>query len=136
MKREPEINDELVQDMGNVSMPTTAIQALVRAGRAKFTRQFVEKQQRFNALSWDVRELNDRPAIKHRTHLCFTRYGTTDQALPRAYAEVVKSWLVLEGKSIDSILLPKTLLDRVDRLQAEKRAVRSRPKRVKSDKGA
>src|SRR6266566_1518691 len=100
---EPEMNNEATKDTGGVTTPTAAVRALVRAGQEKFAHTFTAKQQSFDSMIWDVRELNDRPSTQNHTHLYFTRYGTTNQALPQAYAEVVKSWLVLEGKSITNM---------------------------------
>src|SRR3989442_14368390 len=100
---EPEMNNESTKDTGGVIIPVSAIRTLVCAGYEKFTRVFSEKQQSFDAMMWDVGELKDRPTTQKRAYLYFTRYGTTNQALPQAYAEVVKSWLVLEGKSITNI---------------------------------
>lgn len=99
------MNHPSTQDAKSVAMSTTAIQALVSAGKEKFAYVFSERPQSFNAMSWDIRELNDRPATQTHAHLHFTRHGTTNQALPQTYAEVVKSWLMLERNAIDTMLI-------------------------------
>ncbi len=87
-------------DQGEV---TAAIQALVRAGQETFACAFPGDQQRFDACTWNVRALRDRPTTQTRVTLYFTRYGTVDQALPQMYAQVIKSWIILERQSINTM---------------------------------
>jgi hypothetical protein len=99
------MNDRQIQDERTGPAPTAAIQALVHAAREKFARDFPGEPHCFDASIWDVRHLKDRPATQPQGKLYFTRYGTKDQALPQAYAEVLKSWLVLEEHSLGTMRL-------------------------------
>lgn len=83
---------------------TTPLQALVRAGQEKFTLDFAGSQLRFDAVAWDLKPFRDRLATQTRAWLYFTRYGTLDQALPRTYAEVIKSWIILERQSVSNMV--------------------------------
>src|SRR5437773_4426528 len=91
-------------ESGREAEPTAPIQALVHAGREKFTLDFPDQQQDFDAISWNMRGLRDRPATQSYTTLYFTRYGTIDQGLPQTYAEVVKSWIILERQSLGNMI--------------------------------
>jgi hypothetical protein len=99
------MNDRQIEDERTGAAPTAAIQALVLAAREKFARDFPGESHCFDASIWDVRHLKDRPATQSQDKLYFTRYGTTDQALPQTYAEVLKSWLVLEQHSLGTMRL-------------------------------
>ncbi len=99
------MNDRQMQDERTGAAPTAAIQALVHAAQEKFARDFPGEVHCFDASIWDVRHLKDRPATQTHAKLYFTRYGTTDQPLPQTYAEVLKSWLVLERRSVRTMLL-------------------------------
>jgi hypothetical protein len=63
------MNDKSTQDTRSVITPTIAIRSLVHAGHEKFARTFPGKQQSFDAMIWNVGELNDRPTTQQRTHL-------------------------------------------------------------------
>src|SRR5260221_7578548 len=81
----------------------TAIQVLVRTGQEKFRCEFPGGQYCFDAIVWDVRGLRDRPTAQSQAWLYFTRYDTSDQELPQIYAQVIKSWIILEGGSIGNM---------------------------------
>ncbi len=83
---------------------TSPLQALVRAGQEKFALDFAGSQLRFDAIAWDLRPFRDRPATQNHVWLYFTRYGTLDQALPYTYAEVIKSWIILERQSASNMV--------------------------------
>jgi len=82
-----------------------SFQALVRAGREKFPSAFPGEDQHFDAPVWDVRAHKDRPLVQTNINLYFTRFGTTDQALPPVYAQVVKSWVILDWHSVATMCI-------------------------------
>ena len=75
------------------------IRTLVAAGREKFTADLDPDASTFDAPAWDISGLKDRSTNKATRRLYFTRYGTTDQVLPQLYADVVKSWIILDRRS-------------------------------------
>ncbi|MFQ5433602.1 MAG: hypothetical protein ACE5FD_01885 [Anaerolineae bacterium] len=75
--------------------PTEAIRQLVQAGRQKFNDNFGHSQQQFEELRWEVGQLQHRMTNSVSIGLYFTRHGSTDEGLPAAYADVVKSWVLL-----------------------------------------
>lgn len=90
-------------DLGGA--PMGAIQTLVHAGQEKFVCEFPGEQHSFDAIAWNVKELRDRPVTQGYLMLYFTRYGTKDQALPQVYAQVVKSWIILDRQSISTMFI-------------------------------
>lgn len=74
--------------------PGDAIRRLVAAGCQKFNDYFGESQQ-FENIRWEVGPLQQRMTSKDSLGLYFTRHGSTREALPAAYADVVKSWVLL-----------------------------------------
>ena len=80
-----------------------AILELIAAGRERFDKDFGVDPSGFDALCWDVASLKDRSVNRANRRAYFTRHGTTDQALPPVYAEVVKSWIVLERRSTGNL---------------------------------
>lgn len=80
-----------------------AILELIAAGRERFAKDFGAAPSAFDAPSWDIASLKDRSIDRSNRRAYFTRHGTTDQALPPVYAEVVKSWIVLERRSTGNL---------------------------------
>jgi hypothetical protein len=76
-----------------------AIRRLVVAGREKFAADLQHSQSEFDDISWDISSLFDRSVSRSNRRVYFTRRGTTDQPLPSVYADVVKSWIILERRS-------------------------------------
>ncbi len=72
---------------------------LVVAGREKFAADMQHSQSEFDDMSWDISSLFDRSVSRSNRRVYFTRRGTTDQPLPSVYADVVKSWIILERRS-------------------------------------
>jgi hypothetical protein len=97
------MNDRSLENKKQGGERTPPIQALVHVGREKFALDFLGKQVDFDAASWDVSMFRDRPATQKDRILYFTRYGTTEQLLPQIYAEVVKSWIILERQSVGNM---------------------------------
>ncbi|GHO77212.1 hypothetical protein KSD_49830 [Ktedonobacter sp. SOSP1-85] len=98
------MNNEATNGVGSASLPTAAIQALVRAGQEKFAQVFQAKLQSFDEMIWDVNGLKDRPGMQYDKHISFTRHGNANQALPQTYVAVVKSWLVLDHSSLGTMI--------------------------------
>jgi len=80
-----------------------AVRELIDAGRERFAEDFGADPSGFDAPCWDIASLKDRSVNRANRRAYFTRYGTTDQALPPVYAEVVKSWIVLERRSAGNL---------------------------------
>lgn len=68
-----------------------AIRRLVAAGREKFFLDLRGDGSAFDAPCWDIAGWKDRSVSRTNRRVYFTRHGTRDQALPSAYADVVKS---------------------------------------------
>lgn len=79
--------------------PPAANSELLAIAREKFAADFSGKDHNFDALVWHIKPLRDRSTSRANSNLYFTRYGTLDQPLPSLYADVVKSWLILELRS-------------------------------------
>jgi integrase len=77
------------------------MQQLVTLGRRRFAKRF--PGQNFDASVWDISGLMDRSHWRERTNLYFTRHQTTDQPLPDSYAAAVKSWIILESRSVTNM---------------------------------
>ena len=77
-----------------------AIQKLVLLGREKFALDLPGDQHQFNAFCWSIRSLSDRSTRNCNENLYFTRYRTTDDPLPDTYADIIKSWVILERGSL------------------------------------
>jgi hypothetical protein len=69
---------------------------LVSKGKQNFKLVFPEAEHAFDSSAWNVLHLRDRSVSNSNPRLYFTRSGTTDDALPKHYAQVVKSWLISE----------------------------------------
>lgn len=87
--------------MDNNSSGLTAIEQLVALGRQRFAKRL--PKQNFDAFVWDISSVLDRSSWRGRTNLYFTRHNTTDQPLPNAFANVVKSWIILESRSVTNM---------------------------------
>jgi hypothetical protein len=76
-----------------------AIRALLAIAREKFAVDLHMDVALFDQPAWDVSALRDRSTSLRNQKLYFTRRGTTDQALPATYGNVVKSWIILDRRS-------------------------------------
>jgi hypothetical protein len=82
---------------------SNAIQDLICLGREAFATALPGSQHNFDAASWNIKDLTDRFKAKREDRIYFTRYGTTDDPLPAFYANVIKSWVILERQSISNM---------------------------------
>jgi hypothetical protein len=73
-----------------------ALDKLIKSGKKQFRLLFPDKEHDFESPVWTIGHLTFRSATNSNPRLYFTRTGTTDVPLPRLYALVVKSWLVLD----------------------------------------
>jgi hypothetical protein len=80
-----------------------AVRDLICAGRNQFAIELAGAQFDFDAMCWDVTSLKDRSVVAGSRKLYFTHYQTLDQPLPQIYADVIKSWIVLERQSYISM---------------------------------
>jgi integrase len=80
---------------------SNAVQQLVALGRRRFDKRL--PGQDFDASVWDISCFLERSHWRERTNLYFTRYQTTDQPLPDFYAAAVKSWIILESRSVTNM---------------------------------
>lgn len=69
---------------------------VVSKGKQIFKLVFPDSEAAFDSSAWNVQHLRDRTVTNSNPNLYFTRSGTTDEVLPKHYAEVVKSWLISE----------------------------------------
>lgn len=76
-----------------------AIRKLVVAAREKFASDMQHGQSEFDDIDWNLFSLFDRSTTRSNRRVYFTRRGTTDQPLPALYADVVKSWIILDRRS-------------------------------------
>jgi len=91
-----------VNDLPVNSPPgSNAVQQLVVLGRRRFDKRL--PGQDFDASVWDISCFLERSHWRERTNLYFTRYQTTDQPLPDFYAAAVKSWIILESRSVTNM---------------------------------
>jgi hypothetical protein len=81
----------------------TATRALLAIGREKFAADLHVDVSVFDQSKWDVRGLRDRSTTSANSTLYFTRHGTLDQPLPSAYGDIVKSWLILDRRSVGNM---------------------------------
>jgi hypothetical protein len=91
-------------DVGNTSDALTcfeAVQQLVTLGRHRFAKIF--PGQSFDASVWDISSLLERSHWRDRANLHFTRYRTTDEPLPDSFALVIKSWVILESRTVTNM---------------------------------
>ncbi len=70
----------------------------IRVARQLFVAQFPTED--FDADVWDMRSLIYRPGIVRVRRLHFMRLNIPDSPLPKQYAQLIKSWIVLDGKSL------------------------------------
>jgi hypothetical protein len=80
-----------------------AVQELVALGRRQFTLTLGNTGQHFEDAVWDITSWRTRITTRDTAHLYFTRHGTHDQPLPACFADVVKSWLLLERGAVESM---------------------------------
>jgi len=80
-----------------------AIQDLLSIAREKFVADLRVDVSVFDQPAWDVRALRDRSTTTANPTLYFTRRGTLDQPLPAVYGEVVKSWIVVDRRSVGNM---------------------------------
>src|SRR5258708_40031202 len=73
-----------------------ALFRLVNKGKQTFKLVFPKAEHTFDSFAWHVQHLRDRTIANSNPNLYFTRSGTTNEALPKHYAEVLKSWLISE----------------------------------------
>src|SRR5438132_1959848 len=81
----------------------TAIQDLLAIARERFAADLHVDVSVFDQPVWDVRGLRDRSTTSANPTLYFTRRGTLDQPLPAAYGDIVKSWLILDRRSVGNM---------------------------------
>jgi hypothetical protein len=79
--------------------PSSTLSELVALAKEKFATDFSGQDCDFDELVWPIKPLRDRSTSGTNANLYFTRHGTLDQPLPASFAEVVKSWLILELRS-------------------------------------
>lgn len=84
-----------------------AVQDLVALGRQQFVLKLGSTGQRFEDAVWNVTSLRTRITKRHDLHLYFTQHGSQDKPLPACFADVVKSWLLLERGT------PETMTNRL-----------------------
>ena len=77
-----------------------AIQDLLSIAREKFVADLRVDVSVFDQPAWDVRALRDRSTTTANPTLYFTRRGTLDQSLPAVYGDVVKSWIIMDRRSV------------------------------------
>lgn len=80
-----------------------AIQDLLAIARERFAADQHVDASLFDQAMWDVRGLRERSTTSANPRLYFTRRGTLDQPLPAAYGDVVKSWIILDRRSVGNM---------------------------------
>jgi hypothetical protein len=80
-----------------------AIRALLPIARQKFAADLHMDVALFDQPVWEVSALRDRSTSLRNQRLYFTQRGTTDQTLPAAYGNVVKSWIILDRRSVGNM---------------------------------
>jgi hypothetical protein len=81
---------------GQQAETALAIERLVSAARVQFAVDPPDAE--FDADCWEISSWNPRTTTTSY-RLFFTRYGNLQQPLPSIYANVIKSWLVLERRT-------------------------------------
>lgn len=76
--------------------------ALVQLGRQEFVSRLGQSEIEFDRNSWNIKGLRNRTTQK-TAPLYFSRYKKRDEPLPKVYAEVVKSIIILDGKSVSHL---------------------------------
>lgn len=76
----------------------TAIESLIALGRRQFKADLGGTNQSFDDMVWDVTSLANRTP-NGTLRLYFTQYNSYDIPLPRGYAVVIKSWVLLSRKA-------------------------------------
>ncbi len=76
---------------------------LVATAREKFAAEFRDETAEFDASSWDISNLKERSTNPASRRIHFTRRDTTDQALPPLYANVLKSWVILDRRVAETM---------------------------------
>lgn len=67
----------------------------ISTARQLFASQFPAED--FDAVSWKLQPLINRPGIRHTRCLNFSRLKRLDEPLPESFASLIKSWIVLDG---------------------------------------
>ena len=80
-----------------------SIRALLAIARQKFAADLHMDVALFDQPVWEVSALRDRSTSLRNQRLYFTERGTTDRALPAAYGNVVKSWIILDRRSVGNM---------------------------------
>lgn len=80
-----------------------AVQELVALGQQQFTLTLGDTEQRFEDCVWDVTPLLTRITKRYHARLYFTCHGSQKQPLPGYYADVIKSWLLLERGAAETM---------------------------------
>jgi hypothetical protein len=78
----------------------TAMRAVLAIAREKFAADLHMDVSVFDQPAWDISGLRDRSTTRANPTLYFTQRGTLDQPLPAAYSDIVKSWLILDRRSV------------------------------------
>jgi hypothetical protein len=67
----------------------------IHTARKVFASQFPSED--FDSVVWKLGSLNDRPGVHPAKSLWFSRLKRRDEPLPDQYADLIKSWIVLDG---------------------------------------
>jgi hypothetical protein len=70
----------------------------IRVARQLFVTQFPTED--FDADVWDLRSLIYRPGVLRSRRLHFMRLNMPDSPLPQYYVQIIKSWIILDGKGL------------------------------------
>jgi hypothetical protein len=79
-----------------------SVQKLIAAAREKFAAEFPGTVD-FDAPSWDISSLKERSTNPAARKVYFTRRHSTEQPLPPIYANVLKSWIILDRHSAENM---------------------------------
>lgn len=80
-----------------------AVRELVALGRQQFTLTLGGTEQRFEDSVWDVTSLLTRITKRYHARIYFTCHGGQNEPLPGCYGDVVKSWLLLERGTAETM---------------------------------
>jgi hypothetical protein len=80
-----------------------AIQVVLSIARENFVADLRIDVSVFDQPAWDVRALRDRSSTTANSTLYFTRHGTLDRPLPAVYGDVVKSWIIIDRRSVGNM---------------------------------
>ena len=85
--------------ISTVKRQDDALELLVSEARDLFAADLAGSGSSFDDPVWETLSLKDRNVTRSNRRIYFTRYGTTDQALPVYFAQAVKSFLLLDRHS-------------------------------------